>query len=230
MLCLFIAGLFVSNTYLKAEFDKVDKNDLYWTYSKILEQPFHHLNIEGGNLTHIAFEQSEKPSVKVLNDWLTSRFAKDHAVMTRVKNDTLYLKFPKTYKDIYEKNWLSRNTIVRIFAPQLLSVTGNDTNFEMYKMSQKSIQVNLKGKSTFELESMIAQFDTLKVVMRDSSAVTFELAPEFKGTKSFHVKSIKADIQGYSYMDVGFAQIDDLKLNIADSSAVMISGSTYKKK
>lgn len=56
MLLLFIAGLFVSNNILKKEYGKADKSDLYWNYSKILEQPFSHINIEGGNITNIAFE------------------------------------------------------------------------------------------------------------------------------------------------------------------------------
>ena len=53
MLLLFIAGIVLSNIALKDEYEKTDKNDLYWTYGKILEQPFSHLVIEGGNLTKI---------------------------------------------------------------------------------------------------------------------------------------------------------------------------------
>ena len=68
MLLSFIAGLFVSNSILKKEYEKVDKNDLYWTYGKILEQPFSHLKIEGGNITNIAFEQSSKSSVRIFKD------------------------------------------------------------------------------------------------------------------------------------------------------------------
>jgi hypothetical protein len=36
--------------------------------------------------------------------------------------------------------------------------------------------------------------------------------------------------KNYSPLDVGFAQIDALKLTIGDSSAVMISGNSFKKK
>src|SRR4051794_16043757 len=118
MLLLFIAGIIMSNIALKNEYEKTDKNDLYWTYGKILEQPFSHLFIVGGNLTKIAYEPGKKPSVRIYKDW--DGFKKG-VVKAYVTNDTLYLTFPDTYKDQYEKQYLSWNTLVRIFSPQLLS-------------------------------------------------------------------------------------------------------------
>jgi hypothetical protein len=227
MLLLFIAGLFLSNTLLKREYERVDKSDLYWTYAKVFEQPFSHLNIEGGNITNIAFEQNKNPSVKILKDWSGS---KDGRVKMNVKNDTLFIRFPNTYDNIYEKDWMKWSKLVRISSPQLLSVTGTDTKFEMFKMKQKSIRVNLKGKSEFELESMDPEFDSLHITQSDSSAVVFEMSPEYKTTGSFHVKWVDADIKGASFLDVGHAQIDSLKLTIADSSGVLLSGGTLKKK
>ena len=52
-LSLLTVALFLSNVLLKKEYDKIDKSDNYWTYGKILEQPFRHLKIEGGNITNI---------------------------------------------------------------------------------------------------------------------------------------------------------------------------------
>jgi hypothetical protein len=230
MLFLFMTGLFASNVLLKQEFEKVDKSDLYWSYNKILEEPFSHIKIEGGNVTNIAFEPSKNPSVRVSKTWLTSRLAKDKKIEATVKNDTLFLKFPNTYVDIYDKRWLKWNTIVRIFSPQLLSVSGTDTKFEMFKMNQKSINVNLNGKSEFELESMTPQFDTLNVVLKDSSQVVFEMSPDYRASESFHVKRVDANLKDVSVLDVGHAQIDSLKLIIADSSAILLSGSTLKKR
>ncbi len=66
---LLITAMFASNLLLKKEYDKVDKSDLYWTYGKILQQPFRHIKIEGGNITNIAFEQSANPSVRIFKNW-----------------------------------------------------------------------------------------------------------------------------------------------------------------
>ncbi|MEP7109957.1 MAG: hypothetical protein ABI760_18320 [Ferruginibacter sp.] len=227
MLLLFTAGLVASNVLLKKEYDKADKSDLYWNYGKILQEPFRHISIEGGNVTNIAFEQNNKPSVRVYKNW---EGYKKRSVQAIVKNDTLFLKFPNTYKDIYEKHWMGGNTLVRVFSPQILSVTGTDTKFEMFKMKQKSISVIMAGKSSFELESMIQEFDSLHIMQNDSSAVVFEMSPDFKVSESFHAKWVDASIKGFSILDLGHAQVDSLHLTIADSSAILLSGGTLKKK
>ena len=83
-----VTAMFASNLMLKKEYDKVDKSDLYWTYGKILQQPFRHLKIEGGNITNIAFEQSSKPSVRIFKNWAGFETG---SVKTFVKDDTLFV-------------------------------------------------------------------------------------------------------------------------------------------
>lgn len=177
---LLVTALFASNILLKAEYDKIDKSDAYWTYGNILEQPFKHLKIEGGNVTNIAFEQSKKSSVRVFKNWYGYV---EKVVKAYVKNDTLFLKFPSTAtKDPYEKNYLQWNTMVRIFSPELLSVDGFDTNFGLFKLKQKSITIHLSGKSKLEVESYGHNFDSIYVTQKDSSEVVFEMSPDLKGS------------------------------------------------
>jgi hypothetical protein len=100
----------------------------------------------------------------------------------------------------------------------------------MFKTHQKSIRVQLKGKSSFEMESMVQQFDSLFILQQDSSAVVVEMAPEFKASESFHVNWVDADIKGYSVLDIGHGQVDSLRLSIADSSGILLSGGALKKR
>src|SRR5438270_9822950 len=93
---LLVTALFASNLLLKKEYDKIDKSDIYWTYGSILEQPFKHLVIQGGNLTNIAFEPSKKSSVRVFRMW---EGFDNKAVKAFIKNDTLFVKFPQKVKD-----------------------------------------------------------------------------------------------------------------------------------
>src|SRR5205085_3092383 len=136
LLLVVLAGLFSSNMLLKRQYDQVDKSDLYWTYNKVLEQPFKYLKISGGNITKIAFEQSANPSVRLLQEWV--RFHGGE-IKANVKNDTLYINFDFKPANPYEKFWLQHQTPVRIFEAQLLSIEGDNTNFEMFKLKQKSI-------------------------------------------------------------------------------------------
>lgn len=259
---LLVTAMFASNVLLKKEYDKVDKSDLYWTYGKILEQPFKHVKIEGGNVTHIAFEPSKKPSVRVLKNW--DGFDRG-LVKTFVKNDTLFVKFSNIFRDQGEKQWMKWNTLVRIFSPELLSVDGSDTDFGLFKLKQKSININLSGKSKLEVESYVYNFDSLHISQRDSSEVVFEMSPDLmnsdlaalekealkstatikaepfnskntmiapapvrKGWETMTVQSVTADLKDLSLLDIGHAQIKSLQLNVADSSAVILSGGTLK--
>lgn len=259
---LLVTAMFASNVLLKKEYDKVDKSDLYWTYGKILEQPFKHLKIEGGNVTNIAFEQNKKPSVRVLKSW---DGYENKSVKTFVRNDTLFVKFPKIYKDEVEKRWMKYYTLVRIFSPELLSVTGSDTDIGLFKLKQKNINISLSGKSKLEVESYLYNFDTLNISQRDSSEVVFEMSPDLmnsdlavlekealknkatvkagsfnsesvviapapvrKGWETMTVEYAQANLQDLSLLDVGYAQIKSLKLNVADSAAVILSGGTLK--
>lgn len=260
LVCLFlvmIAGLLSSNMILKKQYNAIDKEDVYWTYNKILEQPFNHLYITGGNSTNIFYEPANKPSVRLLQEWVTYHHGE---VKADVKNDTLFLNFDYKPANLYEKFYLQNATPVRIFSPQLLSVTGNNINFEMLKANQKSITVNLVGKSKFEMETMSRDLDSVNVYQRDSSAVVFEMSPdykkreesgtarkgkiefhvgtgalvEYKGEKesnyneSFSIRSVHAVVQDHSLLDIGHAQVKDIKINVSDSSAIILSGNTLR--
>lgn len=252
MLVLLIAAIFSSNVILKKEYNKVDKSDLYWTYQKVLQQPFKYLKIKGGNITNIAFEQSHECSVRILKEW-----ARYHggSINAMVNNDTLFIDFTFVPHDTFEKYWLKQVTSVRIFSPQLLSIEGFDTKLEMYKMKQNSYSVSMAGKSGFEVESMQQDFDSLVISQSDSSEVIFEMSPEYKlplretavesnnsnmsfgqktsalvkSKEAMTVQSLIATIKGNSLLDIGHAQIGSLQLTIADSSGILLSGGALKK-
>lgn len=244
---IIIAGLLSSNVIIKKQYDRIDKSDLYWTYTKILQKPFKHLVITGGNTTNIAFEQSAKPSVRLLQEWV--RFH-DGEIKANIKDDTLFINFDYEPANPFEKFWTQNSTPVRIFSPLLLSVNGFNTNFEMFKLNQKSIDVNITGKSKFEVESSIKELDSVNIYQRDSSEVVFEMSPEYQTTvttdpgkigfsattttqtnrnESMKINYVKADVGGFSLLDIGHAQIQSLQLHVEDSSGIILSGGALKK-
>lgn len=174
---LLLVAMVVSNILLKKEYDQVDKSNLYWNYDKLLEQPFSHLKIEGGNLTNIAFEQNEKASIRTSKNW---REAVSTLVKAHVYNDTLFVKFPLVAKDVYEREFLRRSTLIRIFSPYLWSVEGFNTNIALYKLKQKNISVTLSGKSNVIVETYLHNLDTLYINQRDSSKVVFNMSPDLE--------------------------------------------------
>ncbi|MDH7459721.1 hypothetical protein QEG73_00480 [Chitinophagaceae bacterium 26-R-25] len=253
---LMVAGVLSSNVILKKQYDQIDKSDIYWTYDKILERPFKHLKITGGNSTNIYYEQSEKPSVRLLREWVN--YHGGH-IKAEVKNDTLFLNFDYVPGNGFEKFWLRSAEPVRIFSPELLSVTGCNTNFEMQKLRQKTMTVNMSGTSRFEIESLYPQMDSINITQQDSTKVVFEMSPDYRKSssqnkqegkvvvhnvagirsveatlpsndfsESMSIHSVTATISGYSILDVGHAQIQKLQLQVQDSSAIILSGNALK--
>lgn len=226
MLAFVFTSLFATNIIFKKTYDRVDKSDLYWNYNTILEAPFKHIKIEGGNIAHIVFEPSHKCSVRVLDYW--EGYIKDSTVKAYVKNDTLHLKFLYKAANLGDKSWLQSRPLLRISAPELLSVEGYNTNFEMDKLRQKSLSIKLSGKSMLEVESNSHQFETLNILQADSTKVLFEMNPELKGSPSMQAQTVNAQIQGVSILDIGHMQVNKPFLTIADTSAIILSGKTYK--
>ncbi|HMG68538.1 MAG TPA: hypothetical protein VK588_12660 [Chitinophagaceae bacterium] len=247
LLLLMIAGILSSNMILKKQYNSLDKSDTYWTYNKILEKPFRHLHITGGNGTKIIYEQSSKPSVRLLREWVD-----DHRgeIKAYIKNDTLFINFDYIPPSLLDKFWLRGITAVRIFAPELVSVTGDNTNFEMQKLKQRNIIAHITGKSRFEVETMFKELDSVNIYQQDSSEVIFEVSPDYKvnisedrekvgvrvtetvqtnRNESIFIKSVRADINNFSLLDIGHAQINSLQLNVSDSAAIILSGGALSK-
>jgi len=224
LMLLTVTGVFASIITLKGVYDKRDKGDLYWNYNKIVEKPFKYLKIKGGNITNIIFEQNKNASVRILNYWNP----KEGTIKTDVKNDTLYLTFKNTYGDLGEKYWMQRQVLVRVFAPELLAIEGWDTNFEMQKMRQGNFNISLKGKSRFEVETYERNMDTLNVTQSDSSQVIFEKSPDLRGSEIMNFKQVTANMTGYTLLDIGRSYVTHAKLNLSDSSAVILNGRSLK--
>ena len=225
MLSAFVICLLASNVILKKHFNSADKSDYYWNYNKISTTPFKYLKIDGGNVTNIVFEQQKKYSVRVLDYW--GGYDRD-SIKTYVSGDTLYVRFIKSPTDLYKKSWMATNVLVRIAAPQLIAIIGNNTNFEFENLNQKELYIYLAGKSRIEVESNTHNFDKLSINQRDSCQVIFEMNPDLKESSTINVTNVGVKMQGVSLLDIGHMKIDSLKLDVAESSAVILSGHNLK--
>ncbi|MGY4383993.1 uncharacterized protein YkuJ [Pedobacter sp. UYP24] len=219
---LLVSSLFASNILLKNQLMHIDKTDFYWNYNKISSKPFKHLTIEGGNETHIYFQQNNTCSVKVYDIW--EGYEKDSTVKVFVKNDTLHLKFDYKASNLNDKYFLSNNVLLRISAPELLSVNGLNTNLEMFDIRQKKLNISMSGKSQLQMQTSISIIDSLNIMQKDSSDILFEKNPYLKGSPTFSVKYLQANVTGVSKLDISHINPESLRLLIGDSSAVYLSG------
>ena len=221
-----LAGIFGSNAIMKKEYDRIDKSDKYWNFTKFTDKPFKHIKITGGNVSNIAYEQSPYSAVKVISAW---RGSTDGTVSAVVTNDTLKIDFVNGYKDVYEKHWLSDAVTVRITGPVVESVTGTDTKLVLNKFNHPSLKVDLHGNSRLIVNSYRNHYDRIDVNQGDSSVTTFTMSNETFTNDIIRIKEVNATGRGVSLLNLRSSSVEHLNLDMADSASVALSGYTLCK-
>lgn len=259
MLILLVAGMLCSNIILKKEYDKVDKSDLYWTYKKILETPFKYLKITGGNNTHIAFEQSKNYSVRIFEEWSRyhkgdlNAFVKndtlfvDFSFVPQNENEKSWLKNITPVR-IFAPQLLFVEGFNTKF--EMFKMTQKNYTIQMAGKSEFEVESFIPFLDSLN----ISQKDSSEVVFEMSPDYTFSTAPTainnnnkgddssisqsipftnmlstISSREAMSIRSLSASVQGVSYLNVGHAQIGTMELQIADSSAIVLSGGALKK-
>ena len=223
LLGAFIICLVGTDFILKSEYNKIDKTDPFWNYTKLSKGSFHHLKLLDGNVTRIGFIPSPHASVGVLSYW---EHAADGRVQTKIADDTLFVEVGKRDEGNGIKDWMRNHTLITITCPELRSVTAVNTNLDVDKLNQKSISLDIAGKSRVEVESYNTDFDSVSVYQRDSTEVIFEMADDIKSSGAMNLKTLCADVQNRSLLDVGHFRIQNLHQTIGDTSGIILSGYT----
>jgi hypothetical protein len=223
---LFLVSLLGSFIVLKGEYNKMDKRDPYWNYSKIEQGSFHHLKIDGGNITKISFKPSSYAAIGILNYWMPTMAGRVRATIT---NDTLYVYIQPGNKSLAERDAMRSRELIGISCPELRSVEGTNTNLQIFKLKQKDLVIRLAGRSHVEVESNIPDFDSISVRQRDSSDVEFEMSEDIRSSGVMQAKAISADIQGHSLLDIGHFRIGSLYSSIGDTAGIVLSGATLRR-
>ena len=80
-----------------------------------------------------------------------------------------------------------------------------------------------------EVEIESSQIDTLQIFENGSSNVNFEMSPGVTANKLIRVRSADLQLSGTAKLDLGPVQIDSLRLHIADSAVIQLSGYSMNK-
>ncbi|GAO43060.1 hypothetical protein [Flavihumibacter petaseus] len=244
MVFLLFLGIVLSAFQFKKVYDKSGKGNPWFLYGTILDQPFSHLVIRGGNIPRVIYEPADTCSVRVMKWW--SGF-NEKRVKAVVQQDTLYIDFPTVYNDVYDKAALNNSDILRVFSPQLKSVTAFNTNLAMLNVKQQNLQLDISGKSSFRVESLVKEFDHVSILASDSSDIGVYISPvlkyrrevaddkttvaeeAIKGWDVYHVSVLGLNVTGKSTVDVRTALIDSLDARVSDTSSVFLAGEVMKR-
>jgi hypothetical protein len=226
-LVLITIGLFASNMALKTEYNKLDKKDKYWNFNTVLSQPFKHLKIEGGNVTQVIFEPGTTSSVRIAKYW--TDYKEESNFKAYVRNDTLHINMAYHAKDNSNKEWMQNEQMVRISTPELLSVEANDIQLSLENIKQNTLNLNAGGHAKIWVKSLSNKIDSLNVLEHNRAEVHINVTDDFKGPNVIDFGHINANLNDGSFLDVGRSYTNDLKLNMADSSSIILSGKSVSK-
>ena len=155
---LFIISLFASDLVLKKEYSTIDKSDPFWNYTKLDKGNFHHIKMIGGNITRTSFVPGVNGSVGILSEW---EWGMKDRVKSGISNDTLFIQVLEKKVPPNIRDWMKYHVLIAISCPDLRSVDGVNTNLNLYKMKQKNLSVTLAGRSEMEIETDVADFDSI---------------------------------------------------------------------
>ena len=220
-LSLFLFGsLFASNMILKNTYDNRDKNNQYGSYNTFLQAPFKHIKIAKSALNgRIFIQKSEKSEVKISKAMGNFKF---DSTQMYVKNDTLFMVFKEA-----ETDFSYQDAMVYVLMPEVLSIEGLNSNFVLGAFNQKTLEVKLSDDAHLTIENDFGDLETLKLSL-SGAALSFNEGLRADKSKIHSVKTVEANLQNYSKLDLGRVDVQALKLNASDNSTVELSGRTLQ--
>lgn len=223
-LCLFlVGGLFASNMILKKEYDNPNKKGRFGDYKTVLQQPFRHLKVENGkDYGVIIIMQGDKSEVRVPKTW--TNFSLDTADKY-VKNDTLFLKFTEKEKP---QSYSYSSSATYVFAPEMLSVEGNNTEIQLAAFKQKTLDIRLSNASLIDISRDFSDLDSLKLSLSGISQLNFVLTGKQASNHFIKVQSVKANLQDSSKLYMNFVDIKSLKLTSTPNNEIQLSSGTLQ--
>ena len=223
---LFIISLFASDLVLKKKYNTIDQSDPFWNCAKLNKGNFHHIKMTGGNITRASFVPGVNGSVGILSEW---EWGIRDRVKSSISDDTLFIRVLEQKVAPHIRDWMKYHVLIAISCPDLRSVDIVNTNLNLYKMKQKNLSVSLAGRSEMEIETDLADFDSISVSQKDTTRISFEMSEDINRFGILHAKAINARVYGNSLLDVGHFQIESLHSDISDSAAIILSGTGLKR-
>ncbi len=237
LMVVFVSSVFGSSFLLKREYDLVEKESegRFKGYKKLVNQSFTHIKTTGGSSGQISVETGNEPVVFVKNrgqNWATM------AEKIFVKGDTLFVNLDKQGGN-YEYHYPPRHPTITIVAPNIQSISADNSYITVVNWQQKKITVNLDNWSTLETMLPLQIVDSFKISMSNFSRFMlnnyFESHISNKYDKNIidnkingptSILSAEANLKGGCALHLGFANIQNLKLNATEGNKIELSSET----
>lgn len=137
LLGLTIFALVGSGFSLESQFEKIDKNDPYWSYQKEQLPTFHHIRLEGNSHSFVKIESGEQPVIRKAG--LTDE--NGFWPKTKIVGDTLVLSFKSRSRPYPYTGRFDHSPIVSIAVNDLQSISSSGITCLIQGLKQDSLQI-----------------------------------------------------------------------------------------
>lgn len=207
-----IGGMFMSNSVLKQEFEKIDLSDPYKNYISIDHGSYSVLDISGSNGYPIQIVQKDSSDIKVLRSRL-DHFEKE------LRNDTLFVKFTGSNVPLEQRYNSSTPYGIIIESNSLSTIISNNTHNRVFDFNNTDLQIFLKGNSFMEMSN--CNVNTLEMDLEDSSYINFITQNK--------VDSLDLKMNQKSVASLQHIEFKSIHHSLSDSITIVLSKDAFNK-
>lgn len=204
-------GMFLTNLFLKMEYQKIDFEDPYKNYISVSSEPYSVLNLSGSNGYPIEIVQKNTDDIKVLRSRL------DHFNST-VKKDTLFIEFSGSNISMQESSLNTTPSGIIIHKNNLESIISTNTHNKVSDFRNGDLSLISRGKSYSILQN--CNLNTLSISTENESQIKFL---EYNRIDSLSLKMDNSSVVNLS--DIDFKKIHPV---LSDSTTLVLTKDTFK--
>lgn len=206
-----ITGMFITNSILKNEYQKIDITDVYKNYISVTTESYSVLDISGSNGYPIEITQHKTDDIKVLRSRL------NHFKKT-LRNDTLFVEFTGSNIPMQQRYNNDTPAGIIIHKNSLQSLISTNTHNKMSGFTNQNLEVTLFGTSLLEMRN--SNLKTMKIDMRNKSQIAFS---EENSIDSLSLKMMNTSVA--SLQKIYFRTIHH---TLSDSITLVLSNNVFK--
>jgi hypothetical protein len=205
VISLFFLGTLGTNLALKKEFDKIDKDDPTYGFSKEALKPFRYIRLQGSGFGVTEIRRGPATQIQTI--------VEHKYIDWKVSNDTLIVNYKADWNKANEFGDVTGKPSVYISSPQIAAISSDMIRYRIMKSSFDDLTLDQKG-----LQVMLLASSVKNLRVKVTSGGSFRLdGKNDLGDTSF-------EIRDSSSLEIDKDKFASLKTRIDTTAIVQVPG------
>lgn len=215
-LCLVVfLAMLGSSMILKSEFEKIDRNDPYYGFSRESLQPFKAVKIKGHYPWLVQLQNSEEFEIRTNN-------ASETRLDWKVNADTLEISidYPDDKKQYQQNNPFYHNSVgIYITAPRLSGIQTEGISCKLSGWNEEEMMIDMQGR---ERGIMLTQSSIAHLSARVKKGGLILLETDNQ------IKHARVQVRDSSTFTVEHGALDSLDIQVDERAQIKLPGNLLK--